>query len=214
MEAGSIAIELVRDCDTLNPSHTERLRRIYVQSFPAEQRSLVAEISRRIHDQHCSMHVAFADGEPVGFAVWAGLPNAQAAALEYLAVDASRRSLGLGGQLLERVAATVEHQSGLGIIFEVEPTEPGSDQASDRARRVAFYRRHGARPIDAAPDYAMPSFTGGPPKPMTLFWLPVQGPSQPKGELLRSLVTDLYAVSYGKSAGDQLVARSLDALRT
>jgi hypothetical protein len=78
---------------------------------------------------------------------------------------------------------------------------------------VKFYRRHDAQPIDAARDYAMPSFTGGPPQAMTLYWLPTDDASPPHGELLRSAVGELYAVSYGELASEELVARTLDGLR-
>ena len=93
------------------------------------------------------------DDAVVGFALCDTLPESNLLHLKYLAVDPARRNQGSGARLLDAVAATGEtiaHAAGRngcrGVLIEIEiPDSPPPDaDRSLRARRIAFYERHGA----------------------------------------------------------------------
>ncbi len=98
--------------------------------------------------------LALADGgAALGLAVADYLPAANLSLLHYLAVAPARRSAGAGAILLNAVRAASEdwaHTAGLhgcrGTLAEVERVEgpPPAADRTQRQRRVAFYRRHGA----------------------------------------------------------------------
>lgn len=209
MDPSAISIRQLNECNSSDTRVTRRLRRIYVDAFPPEERVPESTLADRINKTHCFVHVAYAHRDPLGFAIWADLLQAQAIIIEYLAVDAPHREHGVGALLLTSVIDLAKRQSRLGVILEVQPLDQRSAELDDRARRIAFYMRHGARVVSDAPDYAIPDFTGGPPLPMTLLWIPTGGPSHPRGDMLRHLITDIFSVSYGRTLTDGIVLGNL-----
>lgn len=183
---------------------------IYEESFPPSEREDADHLLARIAAGGCLGLVAESEGEIVGLAVLGELPVAGVRYLEYLAVSAGRRGAGIGGRLLGRATAL----GRIGTVWEVEPVASANDGERElRRRRVAFYERHGAVLVDAAPGYRAPAMDREGSLPYDLMWLPgPDGPPRLEGDLLRAVVRALLTSGYGRPEDDPLVSDVLARL--
>jgi len=148
------------------------------------------------------------DDDLVGFAII--VPNVahDVHLLEYLAVDANARNNGIGGTLLQNVVAAIRAwQSAIGLLFEVEPDDEGDDAERNlHARRIEFYRRHGARVIQAAINYRVPLADREGTMRMKLLWLLIaENANAPRGDKLRRCIYGIFQKSYGIGLKNSLV---------
>ncbi len=95
-------------------------------------------------------------GAPVALAIAEYLPAGNVWYLHYLAVAPGRRGAGIGSALLAAVlplgeitAQAAGRPGCLGLLLEAEQIEgpPADADREQRRKRIAFYRRHGARLI-------------------------------------------------------------------
>ena len=157
-----------------------------------------------------------AEEQVVGVAVVALLPRTGSAALLYLAThrDASVPGVGLALMLFLREHLP-PHGVTHGFLGEVERVEDTADPVESvvRRRRLAYYRRFGARVVDRVPGYGMPDMTTGTLLPLHLFWLPARTALDDlTPALLTELVTELYDVAYDRSADDPLLRSVLASI--
>jgi len=186
---------------------TDALRAVYLQSFPPNERKdfdeLLAACPRLAR--------ADVDGSPAALAVIEELPVIGAALLSYLATDERTRNAGVGSALLRFLLADAPARYPGGLLLEVEPPEAGrAADAALRARRLGFYRRHGAVVLPVR--YQMPSFTGGDPLPMLL--LAIGGPPARPAVWLAGVLGALYADIYDLDADDPLAVAATSSLAT
>ncbi len=128
---------------------------IYQTSFPLDEQMLVSSLNRIVREiaagrdtgstlavgvdetgQVAAMVYYEADAEAVGAALW------------YLAVSGSMRCRGLGTEVYQAVATRIrqERPSIRALVFEVErPEDAEGDRRRLAERRIAFYRRNGAK---------------------------------------------------------------------
>jgi GNAT superfamily N-acetyltransferase len=125
----------------------------YELTFPPEERFLAGELVRLLQDPaRCLRHhwlALIAAGQSLaGLALWQSLPEIGTAYLWYLAVQPQLRGSGLGAGLYQSILGCALQTHRL-LIFEVELPELAPDAASRRLRerRIAFYRRQGARAL-------------------------------------------------------------------
>ncbi len=131
---------------------------LYELTFPPEERLLAGELVRLLQNpESCQTHtmLALMDGEQslAGLGLWQSLPRLSTAYLWYLAIQPGLRSGGLGSALYQAIARGALHPRNSRVaqhhllIFEVEMPEEAPDEAGRRLRerRIAFYRRNGAR---------------------------------------------------------------------
>ena len=180
------------DAVTLGPLTAHDLpavERIYVDALPAAERKPVAWLrSLAVAPGPYTVRVARRGNDVLGFAVlFVPADPDDAALLEYLAVDASARGGGVGGQLFAAVASV----AGRPVLVEVERDD------ADAERRRAFYRRHGCR--DLLDRYELP-LPGAPPMGLMVTGTATVGNRQ----LARWLAT-VYADVYGQSRDDPRV---------
>ena len=126
-----------------------------------------------------------------------------AALLEYLAVDAARRGVGIGRELF----AASAQMAASPTLVEVESVRVAT--ADDEARRRHdFYRRLGCRTIVGC-DYLLPLALAGAPPPMDLmaFGLPDDS-ALPKSHL-RRWISSVYQRCYGCSVTDPRIDQML-----
>lgn len=67
--------------------------------------------------------------------------------LDYLGVTPSRRNGGLGGEILEKLAAREAGRRTVLIEAEAEDSGGPEGERPIRLRRLGFYRRHGCTPV-------------------------------------------------------------------
>ena len=131
---------------------------IYLEAFGVPWEMPAAKLADFAHlragDSVVGRALALLDADAVvGFALCDHLAESNLLHLKYLAVDPARRSQGSGARLLHAVAAagemialTAGRNGCRGVLIEIEiPDSPPPDaDRSLRARRIAFYERHGA----------------------------------------------------------------------
>ncbi len=162
------------------------VERTYVAALPSGERKPVAWL--RSLPARPDYHLLFAGD--AGFAVLYVPPDpADAALLEYLAVDAAARGGGVGGRLFAAAGAAAARP----VLVEVEAGDPDAD------RRRAFYRRHGCRALVGL-EYTLP-LPGAPPMGLMV----ARADTMSRSDLARWLAT-VYADVYGQGRDDPRVA--------
>jgi GNAT superfamily N-acetyltransferase len=90
-------------------------------------------------------------GRPVGVGFWGVEPDARLGLLWYLAVDGQVRGRGLGSKLMTHLRQRWDTADIDAVLAEVHDPRCHPDSEHERATdRLTFYRRSGARLIDAA----------------------------------------------------------------
>lgn len=190
----------------------ESFRAIYLDSFPSYERADFSFLVESIAAGERWLFTATRDDSLLGFAILVPRIARDIHLLEYLAVARNARGAGIGGRLLDGVRAAIrDAQSARGILLEVEHDAEGvADERALRARRLAFYLRHGARVIDDAPNYRVPLTDRAGTLRMKLLWLPVTADADvPRGEALRACIAGILRKSYGVNAADALAREIL-----
>ncbi|HZW03083.1 MAG TPA: GNAT family N-acetyltransferase, partial [Anaerolineaceae bacterium] len=151
---------------------------LYESAFPQGERFPVETMRTilRNGEPPCVQMLAVLDesGALVGLAVVELREQLQAMFLWYLAVTPAQRSQGLGSQIYRRLIA--EFGAGCqALVFDVEIPELAVDavERSLRARRIEFYRRHGARVLSGI-DYAIHPSPDDPPVALHFMVHPLQ----------------------------------------
>jgi ribosomal protein S18 acetylase RimI-like enzyme len=192
-------IQITRQARFGSP-HADQLHAIYDDSFPSYERAEFSFLRDSIAAGTRWLYTATRDDDLLGFAIVVPHITREVHLLEYLAVSRDARGSGIGGILLTQVVSAIrDAQSAIGLILEVEPDDEGNaDERALRARRIAFYRRHGARSIDGAPDYRVPLADRAGTMRMKLLWLPLAAnAAAPRGDNLRECVAGILEKSYG-----------------
>ena len=133
----------------------DAVQTIYEAAFPPAIRAPWESI--RDHRADEALFVLRAEGPRevvVGFALLRHLGETSMAFVRYLAVDAERRSRGLGAALLTGIADSLRRSGCRLVLLDVEA--PVGTHAADDRRRIGFYQRHGFALLDV-PDYAPPA---------------------------------------------------------
>lgn len=184
----------------LDAKELESFRAIYLDSFPPHERADFSFLARSIAAGERWLFTAARGDALLGFAIVVPAVTRAAHLLEYLAVARAARKGRIGSRLLAHVIHAIrDAPSALGMLIEVEPDDEGdADERALRARRIAFYARHGARVIDAARDYRVPRADGAGTLRMKLLWLPIDARTDaPQGDALRERIVGILRKSYG-----------------
>jgi GNAT superfamily N-acetyltransferase len=200
--------------EDLPPDAQARVRGIYEEAFPARQRDPFEQIVAAARSGDEIALVGLEAGQPVGLAFLSRLDAVGHLFVEYFAVARELRGGGRGGRLWQALREELARcEPGLPIVLEVEdPGEDGIDagEADQRARRVRFWERAGARLL-AVEGYVIPDVGGDGIEPMRLMWVPGDGDGEvPRDERLLALILALYEAGYGLGPEDALVRRAVE----
>lgn len=135
-----------------NGEWTPAIERLFTEAFPESERRPIEWLCRLLKEEP-AMHLV-TEGESAMLCYWR-FP--EFVYVEYLAVDKSLRSQGMGGRIISQLVESVD----VPVILEVEP--PVDDLTR---RRVAFYQRHGFRLLSIP--YEQPSYGVAPGLPLRL----------------------------------------------
>jgi GNAT superfamily N-acetyltransferase len=177
--------------------------RIYISSFPPEERMEWASLTSAVWDERGRIDIARYQSHVVGFAFTEHLDLAGYHFLSYLAVTNKLRGFGLGGWMLGKLRQAAEGDGRKGIVFDIEhpAATPREEVQQVRKHRLEFYRRHGAHLLTADWDYRVP--LGNRYVKRHLMVLPVNGYGKPSREeiphLIQLIMTDLYRLSTNDS---------------
>jgi ribosomal protein S18 acetylase RimI-like enzyme len=198
-------IQLARLTQFDSPS-LDSFRAIYLASFPPSERANVDQLVAQIERGTTLCFIAKQNDDLIGMATLLPLIETNTLLLEYLAVDARARNLGVGGALMREMIAFAQNaRAESGIVLEVENENEGdADERQLRQRRIGFYERLGAHIMATPTHYRMPNLAGGDPIEMKLMWLPIRA-GAPNGDALRALVREIYRTSYQLADDHSLV---------
>ncbi len=127
---------------------------LFETAFPPRERVLVSSILKLLSDQSSGLRrdahlltIIRKEQSPVGMAWYQVLGTPRVAYLWYLAILPSERSHSLGTKVYQKIIERLEPENVRALVFEVEiPEEAETAQESLLSRRrIAFYRRNGAR---------------------------------------------------------------------
>ena len=155
---------MIRIRKITNPYLESNIRKIEVvkeiirKQFPAIPEKKIKEVELQLTDPlkyryQATLFVAENIHETVrAFAVLLYMPDLKFSFLDYIAASPDNLRSGLGGALYERVREEAASLGASGLFFECLPDDPAlcSDPEilAQNCRRLAFYERFGARPID------------------------------------------------------------------
>lgn len=169
---------------------------IYREAIEPSEQKTTDDLVGLISDGRYVFLVSRANDSVVGFAIMFFPPGGDFWLLEYMAVAATLRSLGLGARLFEAAKlAAGARTPAAPCLLEVD--RPGAKVApgNDPLRRLRFYRRMGCRAI-AGLNYILPLDVSGTPPPMLLLVHGLDRSQQiPRGtvdEWLRSIYGQVY----------------------
>jgi ribosomal protein S18 acetylase RimI-like enzyme len=155
---------------------------LYETAFPPNEKVLVSHFLALLKMKGkgkatCDYMLAGVDParKLLGLACYQLMPEAGAAVLWYLAIQAEERSHGLGGEFYDHVIGQIDKTLYRALLLEVEiPAQLKSDEERKRAaRRINFYRRHGAYLLEGV-DYMQYIGWHSPPTPMHIMVHPLQ----------------------------------------
>jgi GNAT superfamily N-acetyltransferase len=178
---------------------------IYRVSFPLSEQKSYEELLRMGSLASYTIFTAQNNEEILGFCIMFHDREVDFYLLEYMAIDAQKRSLGLGSKLFRTSTQHLIHAYGLKpLVIEIDSPEKPSDEQHTREKREQFYRKQGARKIDSF-DYILPLKSDETPPPMELL---VYHPSLThiSKEQLRCWLEALYANVYGCDKDDVRIA--------
>ncbi len=143
MTAAGYTLEPV---ESLGSAATAAVRRIYEDGFPPRLRAGFGTLTAQRQPGELALAL-LRGGQPCGFAMLRRLGETGWVFLRYFVVDERLRGQGLGGIMWDALTVRLRGDGATLLVFDVEdPAEPGCgpEQARIRARRIGFYRRHGA----------------------------------------------------------------------
>jgi len=175
---------------------------IYTDSFPANERHRPEVIRERLARGRYRLVIGRDRAETLFFALLWPLEGTDFVLLDFMATKSGHRGRGFGSAFLKMIAATPE-MAGKFLLMEVEDPASGGN-AEQRARRVEFYRRQGARELEGVP-YFMPGLAGGPPTAMILMILPDYDAGRIDAAIVRSLIVQIYKELYHRDSNDSLL---------
>ena len=179
---------------------------------PSEQKS--PDVLRaQIDDPRFNSLVAESNGAVVGFAIVFIPASRDFWLLEYMAVDATARSSGVGSLLFDAAALFATGSTGGAPgVLEVERPGIAVGEADPMRRRLSFYDRKGCRVISGL-DYILPPLVQGTtPPPMMLVVRDATGRAALKKATLAGWLATLYRDVYGQRLDDPRLAAMLAPL--
>jgi N-acetylglutamate synthase-like GNAT family acetyltransferase len=186
------------------------LLRIYQEAHPASERKSVKALLSMLQRSDYFFHVASQEGRIVGFSIVLCFLEADAALLEYMAIDRKWRGRGIG-QILFHGVVQLQEMAERFLLAEVDSDRAGTADQIAATRRKAFYRRLGCRQIENL-RYLMPQVSTALPPAMELLVHQQNLPSVLERSHLRVWLESCYAQVYGKDAHDPRIEAMLKPL--
>jgi GNAT superfamily N-acetyltransferase len=191
---------------------------IYEDSFPTNEREPEEVILKSLRSGDGMAFRARRGETTSGLATTHLLTDPAAVFLIYLAAARTERSHGIGAELFEAAWEMGKDRlrtrglSPRGLIWEVDPPEATAEDAANRERRIAFFRRRGGEILETP--YLQPPVDRIAAVPMSLMFRTAEGEAPPAGQEVDALVRAIYYQKYGAVNGiDQQTLRELLSLR-
>ena len=115
-----------------------KIRKLYKKAFPPSERKPLSIIKSMQKRQKADVWFFEKDGAFVGFA--ATINGGETILLDYLAVDAAHRNMGIGSEILKILR---RQYMSKGVFVEIERVKEGADASDHQRKRKQFYITNG-----------------------------------------------------------------------
>ena len=181
---------------------------IYSISFPMSEQKSKEELLKMLHSPHYTIFTSKNNNKITGFCIIFHSPQTSFYLLEYMAVDASQRSSGIGSKLFSYAVEQVFGKYGTKpLLVEIDSPEEKCYEQAIREKREQFYKKLGCRKIDSF-DYilAIKNDKTAPPMELLVYHTKLQNVLKPQ---LQEWLEDIYALIYGCTKDDERIAKML-----
>lgn len=175
---------------------------IYSSSFPLNEQQPLHIIEQRIEQGSGELYIGEDNKKIVFMALLWPLKNTDFILLDYMATIHSHRGKSAGSFFLQHISQILKANNKY-FIIEAEHPAFGNNK-EERERRVAFYKRNGAKELKDV-KYMLPGMHGLGPTEMVLFVLPEYNNGSIESSLVRELMIQIYREVYNRSAEDKLL---------
>lgn len=182
---------------------------LYTQAIEASERKPRAAIAAYVRDPRCRILLAREAGAVQAFAMLFYPSSAGFWLLDYLAVDATLRSQGMGARMFAAASADAATRGARPCLIEIDQPGAAVSPGNDPIARAAFYRRLGCRRLQGL-DYVLPLDVAGTPPPMQVLVHGALGPFSKA--TVHQWLTALYTEVYDRPADDPRIAAMLHDL--
>ena len=120
-----------------------KIRKLYKKAFPRAERKPLSIIKSMQKSQKSDVWFFEKDGRFVGFA--ATINGDEIILLDYLAVNAEYRHMGIGSEILQTLR---QQYTGKGVFGEIEHVKEDADASDYRRKRKQFYITNGMNELN------------------------------------------------------------------
>ena len=187
----------------------EEAMKIYVESFPENERRPIATIKEMLKSGKSRLMVGERDKEIVFMALLYPMKGTSFLLWDYLATAEDCRSTGIGRAFLRHILDEMKELQCNFILIEIE--NPYLNEDETKMRRLKFYKRLGMKELMGV-KYFLPPFKGIEPIEMILLVFSVENYNRLAGETVRDLVIHMFGELYDRYENDDLLMSTLRSI--
>ncbi|MGE0255338.1 MAG: hypothetical protein AB7N54_05690 [Alphaproteobacteria bacterium] len=198
----------------------DAVRTMFATAFPAERRAidrLLAGLGEREVAYETVVLIAEDErGRVLGLSVTMYFRALRFGYLVYIASDPQRPARGIGGALYEALREYLIRKGAAGLFLDAGPDDPEKLDDPQRAplnrRRMTFYERYGARPIEGT----LYDVVGNPANDgfrVTLLFDPLDRRTPLRRAEARAFLRRMYLAQYGQGPTDPYVRQIVSSFR-
>jgi len=181
---------------------------IYSISFPLSEQKSKEELLIMLNSPDYTIFTSKIETQTVGFCIIFHSEQTSFYLLEYMAIDGTKRSLGIGSKLFSHITMQIFSKYGIKpMLIEIDSPEEKSDEQNLREKREQFYKRLGCRKIEPF-DYilAIKSDQITPPMELLVYHDGMQNILKSQ---LQEWLEDIYMLVYGCAKDDERITKML-----
>jgi hypothetical protein len=181
---------------------------IYSISFPLSEQKSKEELLIMLDSPDYTIFTSKIETQTVGFCIIFHSEQTSFYLLEYMAIDGTKRSLGIGSKLFSHITMQIFSKYGIKpMLIEIDSPEEKSDEQNLREKREQFYKRLGCRKIEPF-DYilAIKSDQITPPMELLVYHDGMQNILKSQ---LQEWLEDIYMLVYGCAKDDERITKML-----
>lgn len=181
---------------------------IYSISFPLSEQKSKKELLIMLDSPDYTIFTSKIETQTVGFCIIFHSEQTSFYLLEYMAIEGTKRSLGIGSKLFFHTITQIFSEHGIKpVLIEIDSPEEKSDEQNLREKRERFYKRLGCRKIEPF-DYilAIKSDQITPPMELLVYHDGMQNILKSQ---LQEWLEDIYMLVYGCAKDDERITKML-----
>ncbi len=203
-----LSVNFYRITDTSSVEFEEAIR-IYVESFPENERRPIAAIKEMIKMDRSRLMVGKRENEIVLMSLLYPIKSTPFLLVDYLATAKEYRNTGMGRAFLRHVLNGTEDIQTSFILIEIE--NPYLDEDETKIKRLKFYKSLGMKELSGV-RYVLPPFQGTEPVELILMLFSKENADHLTGKVLRGIVIQLFGELYNRFEGDEFLKLTLGSI--